>query len=52
MCCENSGYTNEEINGVCSDCGEPTIDGDAYNNCAYSPTECETCGYSPCNDSC
>lgn len=37
MCCEPSGYTKEEINGVCPDCGEPTVDGYAYEKCAYSP---------------
>ncbi len=52
MCCSSSGYNYSEINGECPDCGEPTIDGDAYVNCSYSPTQCDTCGYSPCDESC
>lgn len=52
MCCEPTGYVESQINGECPDCGEPTVDGDAYENCWYSPTDCETCGNSPCDDSC
>ena len=52
MCCSASGYSESEINGECSDCKEPTIDGDAYYNCSYSSTECKTCGTSYCDQSC
>lgn len=52
MCCAANDYTEDEINGTCPDCGEPTVDGDAYENCFYSPCECETCDYRPCNGSC
>lgn len=52
MCCEPSGYNENEINGVCPDCGEPTVDGDAYECCSYSPVMCDTCGCSPCDQYC
>lgn len=43
---------NEIPNGVCPDCGTETEDGVAINSCCYSPVECETCGWSPCDGSC
>ena len=52
MCCASSGYKEEEINGECPDCGNETVDGDAYECCSYSPAECETCDWSPCDLSC
>lgn len=52
MCCDTSGFRIEEVDGSCETCGEPTVDGDAYENCGYSPKECTDCGYSPCNLSC
>lgn len=52
MCCANSGYTREEINGKCDECGQPTIDGDAYEACQYSEECCDACGWAPCNQSC
>jgi len=52
MCWSNTDYTREEINGECPDCGEPTINGDAYDNCDYSPEICKTCGWAPCDESC
>ena len=52
MCCSNTDYREEEINGVCPDCGEDTVDGDAYDACDYSLTLCETCGWAPCDESC
>jgi len=52
MCCEPSGYTLEEINGECSDCENPTVDGEAYEQCGYSPVECNTCNWRLCNQSC
>lgn len=41
-----------EIDGMCSSCGMPTIEGKAAYGCHYSPIECENCGSSPCNGSC
>lgn len=53
MCCWNpSGYKEEEINGVCPICGEPTVDGDAYEQCAWSSEKCEVCHWAPCDGSC
>lgn len=52
FCCEPSGFEKKEINGTCKECGEPTVDGKAYECCGYSPCECEVCGYSPCDGSC
>ena len=52
MCCEPSGYTKAEIDGECKECGEPTVDGEAYESCDYSPAECGVCGWSPCDGSC
>ena len=52
MCCEPSGYNERDINGECKECGSPTCDGDAYEQCAYSMVVCNTCGYAPCDDSC
>lgn len=51
MCYSNENK-HEDINGVCPDCGEDTIDGDAYEYCSYSSCQCETCGYRPCDGSC
>lgn len=45
-------YDESEINGTCDECGQPTIDGCAADSCEYSPTECEKCGWSPCDMSC
>lgn len=52
MCCDGWSSTEEEINGVCPDCGEPTVDGIAAFGCNYSPCICETCGWCPCDGSC
>ena len=52
MCCEPTGYKEEELNGECPACGQPTVDGDAYESCGYSPVECEVCGWRPCDGSC
>ena len=51
-CCAGSGYTREEVNGICPNCGTETIDGDAYEQCGYSEVACETCGWAPCNGAC
>ena len=52
MCSENTGYKIEQIDGKCPDCGEPTVDEVAFDNCAYSPELCPTCGWAPCDESC
>lgn len=52
MCWFPSGYLMDEINGECPNCGEPTVDGNAYEKCTYSPIECDVCGWAPCDDSC
>lgn len=52
MCSEPTDYDKEEINGSCPECGADTVDGDAYEKCAYSPIECHYCGYAPCDGSC
>lgn len=51
-CCSPTEYSKSEINGECKDCGEPTVDGDAYEQCSYSERLCETCGHAPCDSSC
>jgi len=52
MCCSPSEYKPEEIDGECPDCGNDTVGGDAYECCYYSPCECETCDWRPCDGSC
>lgn len=43
---------DEKPNGTCPECGSETVDGEAYDQCSYSPTVCEKCGYAPCDLSC
>ena len=55
MCCEPSGYDENQINGECPDCGEPTVDGDAFYYCGYEPQDdddCHTCGTKYCTGYC
>ena len=52
MCSDGWSPEGEEINGECPDCGEDTIDGFAPSGCNYSPTQCDTCGDAPCDQSC
>jgi len=52
MCCDSTEYKKEQINGKCLTCGEPTVDGNAYECCGYSPDKCETCGGNSCDGSC
>ena len=52
MCAEGWYYDNSEVNGVCPECGGPTVDGEAQSGCNYSPVKCKTCGDSPCDGSC
>lgn len=52
MCCSNTNFKPEDIDGECPDCGDPTVDGNSYDCCTYSPTLCETCRNAPCDQSC
>lgn len=49
-CCDE--YNLGEPDGECPDCGTPTVEGEAAVGCGYSPVECETCGFQPCDLSC
>lgn len=51
-CCEGWNNGEENVNGVCPDCGEPTVDGEAVKGCHHSSVLCETCGDAPCDESC
>ena len=51
-CYADSGYREDEINGECPICGEPTVDEEAFNVCTYSPVICQECGNAPCDGSC
>lgn len=48
------GWSGPEsaVNGVCPDCGMPTVDGAAQYGCGSSPQACATCGSRPCDLSC
>lgn len=53
MCCD--GWypgPGEEIDGECPDCGGPTVEGGSAYGCNWSPVECDTCGWAPCDGSC
>lgn len=54
MCCDGWNYyeDGDEPDGECPDCGGPTLEGSAMEGCNYSPRQCETCGDSPCDQSC
>jgi hypothetical protein len=53
MCCAAMGWEEGDVvNGECPECGADTVDGDAYEQCSYSPTLCELCNDSPCDGSC
>ena len=52
MCSDGWSSSENEIDGECPDCGEPTVDGYAASGCNYSPITCETCGARPCDGSC
>jgi hypothetical protein len=51
-CCDGWSYPDSEVDGVCPDCGEPTVEGHAQSGCNYSPVICTTCGDAPCDGSC
>ena len=45
---------DKEVVGVCPECeGDINKDGETVDaGCVYSPVECETCGFQPCDLSC
>lgn len=45
---------DKEVTGVCPQCeGDINQDGQTVEDgCGYSPIECETCGFQPCDLSC
>jgi hypothetical protein len=57
-CCDDQrtcGGHDELHVGQCPDCGgDVDEDGDTVERdyCSYSPVECETCGWRPCDGSC
>lgn len=51
-CFGGSDFNVSDINGECPACGGPTVDGDAFDYCSYSPLVCDTCGSRPCDLSC
>ena len=51
-CCDPKIYLRETINGICEECGCPTVDGEAFVSCDYSPKACDICGWAPCDGSC
>ena len=52
MSCCGSFELEEKPDGECPECGMDTFEGQSTEGCSYSPTECEKCGYSPCDGSC
>ena len=51
-CCDGWHYEDNEINGECPECGNPTVDGQAQSGCYWSSVVCKTCGDAPCDLSC
>jgi hypothetical protein len=51
-CFDGWFYEDYEITGECPDCGMPTRLDRAREGCYWSPVECKTCEYSPCDGSC
>jgi hypothetical protein len=52
MCSDGWKFDYDDVNGECPNCGTPTVDGQAYEGCFYSPVECDVCGWAPCDGSC
>jgi len=48
MCCDGWSFKDSEVDGTCSECGEPTVEGQAQTGCHYSPVGCTECGDAPC----
>jgi hypothetical protein len=52
-CCAAKEWEKPEVpNGVCPNCGQDTVDGEAFEGCYYSPNDCELCDSRPCDGSC
>jgi len=51
-CCDGWSSEEDEVNGECSVCGMPTVDGIAASGCNYSPITCEVCGHRGCDGFC
>lgn len=51
MCSENQGASGTP-NGICSNCGSETVDGESVEVCAWSAKNCEECGCTPCDGAC
>jgi hypothetical protein len=52
MCADGWSSEDEEVNGVCPDCGAETVDGFAREGCNYGRDPCPACGDAPCDQSC
>ena len=53
LCCAPYDEGREAVVGICPDCGAAiNKEGKAVYGCSYSPSICDTCGYSPCDRSC
>ncbi len=53
MCSAAKEWGKDDVpDGVCLDCEMPTLDGEAFEACYYSPVECETCGWAHGAQSC
>lgn len=47
------GSGEDETPLSCPECdSEVDADGDSIEVCEYSPPECDTCGWAPCDGSC
>jgi hypothetical protein len=51
-CNEPIGSELLDVNGICPECGIPTVDGEAATGCVYSPVCCDVCGHQGCDGSC
>jgi len=53
MCCAAKEWPIDlSPDGECPECGAETYEGEAWYVCAYSPSECDLCGWAPCDSSC
>jgi len=53
-CCSPIEVDEKDTVGECPDCGMGVdVDGDTNEEgCSYSPIDCKTCGFQPCDLSC
>ena len=53
MSCFGQDSYKEPVVGDCDECGaQVDEDGDAVDNCCYSPVVCKKCNWQPCDESC